>query len=173
MDERQPISKPFETDTQVIEQSPIGEIDLPGRRHGFHQGRDVVQDQAQVALGRAGGLDRALSIVDIDVSRAIAAEGARGVTEWFDAELEPSMLAVEASQTRFDLARHIRGENRVPTLGQAVDVVAMNSAHPARADRLLCRKTGVTQPALTEVHRLAIGSGEPHEHRIASMTACS
>ena len=53
VDERRPVLKLFEADTQVVEQLAIGEIDLSGWSHRVHQGWDAVQNEAQVALGSA------------------------------------------------------------------------------------------------------------------------
>ena len=56
VDERVPVLKLVEADTQVVEQLPIGEVDHPGRSRREHQGWDAVHNEAQVALGRASEL---------------------------------------------------------------------------------------------------------------------
>src|SRR6476620_6937778 len=65
-------------------------------------------------------------------------------------ELKPAILAVEAPQARFHVARLAGDQDEAPALEQAKPVVGMDGKLPARSVGLLDAEAGISAPMSVE-----------------------
>ena len=98
----------------VLPSEPVFQFQLTRRVVDCDVGWNVVDNRAELALARSRQIFSTFPILNVDVGTAPTGDGAGTITERLGAEQEPPILAVEASQARFDLTRRTRGENGLP-----------------------------------------------------------
>ena len=133
-----------------VERTALGTQDDDRLRNG-------VGDSAKLFLVVLQRDLSALQVVNVGAGPVPSDDVTQLVTQRLHPDQEPSVLAIVAPQTGFDLARFPKRQEGEPPLHQRVDVIGMEGDLPSPAARLLRRDTGIVVPSLVQELVGAVG----------------
>src|ERR1043166_1536342 len=127
--------------------------------------RDRVDDPAELRVCCGCRALGTLQVIDVGTGPIPPEDTAALVAQRLDADQEPSMDAVGAPQTAFDLARVPRGEESTPPLDRHGEIVGMEGDLPSPPGGLLLRQARVALPSLVDELVGTVREGAEREHR--------
>src|SRR5262245_32536714 len=107
----------------------------------------------------------AFEVIDVGTGSIPTDDVADLVAQRLDSDQEPSMDAVEAPQTTFDLARVTGCDERTPPLDHRGKVVGMDGDLPAPSGGLLLGQARVVLPSLVDEFVGTVRECAEREHR--------
>src|SRR5271170_828844 len=104
-------------------------------------------------------------IINIDEDATPTKHRAIVGSQWFSADLEPSISAVRSAKSAYDIVRFSRFEILKPGPHLERDVVRMDLFHPSPANNLAKRRSKIIEHTLVDVFNIPLWPGSPYERR--------